>query len=168
MPVDVAQIRYGRPDDAAALAATHEEAWRGAYQGIIPHVALERMIARRGPGWWRKALIKRTPLIVLDFEGEAAGYATFGRSRTRATPYQGEVFELYVRPVYQGLGLGKRLFRGARRRLGDMGHRGTVVWALADNDAGCTFYLELGGKPVAEGVENFGHNALRKVAFAWP
>lgn len=168
MTVDVAQIRYGKPDDAGSLASTHEEAWRGAYQGLIPHLSLERMIARRGPAWWQRALARRTPMVVLDFDGEAAGYATFGKSRMGQAPYQGEVFELYVRPVYQGLGLGHRLFRGARRRLNDMGLRGTIVWALADNEAACNFYLELGGKPFAEGSETFGDKALRKVAFAWP
>ena len=37
MPVDVAHVRPARLKDAAALAAAYEEAWRNAYQGIIPH-----------------------------------------------------------------------------------------------------------------------------------
>jgi hypothetical protein len=38
MPVDVAHIRPARLKDATALAAAYEEAWRSAYQGIIPHI----------------------------------------------------------------------------------------------------------------------------------
>ena len=114
MSVDVAHIRPARPKDASSLAAAYEEAWRGAYQGIIPHLSLERMLARRGLRWWESALRKRTPLLVLDFGGEAAGYVTYGRCRLGRTPFQGEIFELYLHPIYQGLGLGEKLFDGAR------------------------------------------------------
>ena len=117
MPVESVHIRPARPKDASALADAYEEAWRGAYQGIIPHLSLERMIARRGLRWWKSALRKRTPLLVLDFGGEAAGYVTYGRCRLGRTPFQGEIFELYLHPIYQGLGLGEKLFDGARIRL---------------------------------------------------
>lgn len=167
MPVDVVQIRPARLKDAPSLAAAYEEAWRGAYQGVIPHLSLQRMLARRGLGWWESAVRRRTPLLVLDFDGEAAGYVTFGRCRLGRAPYQGEIFELYLHPTYQGLGLGTKLFGGARARLAELRLRGLLVWALADNDAACSFYLRLGGKPVAEGAESFGEISLRKVAFAW-
>jgi GNAT superfamily N-acetyltransferase len=167
MSVDVAHIRPARPKDAPALASAYEEAWRGAYQGIIPHIPLERMIARRSLRWWQQTLHKRTPMLVLDFRGEAAGYVTFGRCRMARSPYQGEVFELYLHPTYQGLGLGTKLFEAARLRLGEMRVKGLLVWALADNEAACGFYLRQGGKPVAEGAESFGDSTLRKIAFAW-
>src|SRR5688500_18521117 len=114
MTVDVVQIRQARLKDAPALAAAYEEAWRNAYQGIIPHLSLQRMLAKRGLRWWEGALRKRTPLLVLDFGGEAAGYVTFGRSRLGRSPFQGEIFELYLHPIYQGLGFGEKLFEGAR------------------------------------------------------
>jgi len=167
MSVDVAHIRPARPKDAPALASAYEEAWRGAYQGIIPHLSLERMLARRSLRWWQQSLHKRAPLLVLDFRGEAAGYVTFGRCRLSRTPYQGEIFELYLHPTYQGLGLGTKLFDGARLRLGEMRIKGLLVWALADNEAACDFYLSQGGKPIAEGAESFGEASLRKIAFAW-
>jgi ribosomal protein S18 acetylase RimI-like enzyme len=167
MPTNVIQVRAATRRDAPSLAALYAEAWRGAYRGIIPHLPLERMIARRGQAWWERALNERYPLLLLDFGGEPAGYATFGRSRLRHTPAQGEIFELYLHPVYQGLGLGRRLFGETRKRLLDRRYKDLVVWALADNDSACSFYLGLGGKPIAEGAERFDQVALRKVAFAW-
>jgi GNAT superfamily N-acetyltransferase len=167
MPVDVVQVRPAKLKDAPALAAAYEEAWRGAYQGVIPHLALERMIGRRGIRWWESALHKRTPLLVLDFGGEAAGYVTYGRCRLGRSTFQGEIFELYLHPIYQGFGLGQKLFDGARMRLAELRLKGLLVWALTDNEAACDFYLHLGGKPVAEGAESFGERSLRKVAFAW-
>jgi GNAT superfamily N-acetyltransferase len=167
MPTDVIQVRAPTRRDAPALAAVYAEAWRCAYRGIIPHLSLERMIARRGQAWWERALDERYPLLLLDFAGEAAGYATFGRSRLRRRPAQGEIFELYLHPVYQGLGLGRRLFGETRELLLERRLKGLVVWALADNDGACSFYLGLGGKPIAEGAECFGKVSLRKIAFAW-
>jgi ribosomal protein S18 acetylase RimI-like enzyme len=168
MPVNqIVQIRASRPRDASALAAVHEEAWRSAYQGIIPHLALERMIAKKGPGWWETALRQRAPLLVLDFGGETAGYVTYGRSRLGRRAFQGEIFELYLHPIYRGLGFGEHLFDAARCRLAQLRLKGLIVWALADNDSACAFYFGLGGKPVAGGNENFGDVSLRKVAFAW-
>ncbi|MGI8853577.1 MAG: GNAT family N-acetyltransferase [Methyloceanibacter sp.] len=167
MTVDVVHIRPARSKDATALASAYEEAWRSAYQGIIPHISLQRMIAKRGLGWWEGALRRKSPLLVLDFGGEAAGYVTFGRSRLARSQFQGEIFELYLHPVYQGLGLGEKLFDSARMRLAELRLKGLLVWALTDNDSACAFYLRLGGKPIAEGAERFGEVSLRKVAFAW-
>jgi len=167
MDTKVAQIRPGRASDAVKLAEVYTEAWRVAYQGIIPHLPLERMLARRGMGWWDSALGPSKPLLVLDFGGEPAGYATFGRSRIGRTPFQGEIFELYLHPIYQGLGFGERLFAAARKKLAERRLKGVVVWALADNEAACNFYRRLGGKAVAEGAERFGDVTLRKLAFAW-
>ena len=167
METNVAQIRSARPKDASALAEVYSEAWRGAYCGIIPHLALERMVARRGPRWWQSALEQPGSLLVLDFDGAPAGYVTYGRARGRRSRFQAEIFELYLHPIYQGLGFGEQLFDSARRRLTDQHLKGLVVWALADNDGACAFYLNLGGEPVAEGAERFGEVSLRKVAFAW-
>ena len=167
METDLVQIRPARLKDATALAEVYAEAWRGAYRGVIPHLSLERMIARRGLSWWQGALAERRPLLVLDFDGAASGYATYGRCRSGRTAFQGEIFELYLHPVYQGLGFGERLFERARKRLADLRLKGLMVWALSDNDGACAFYLSLGGKPVAEGAERFGEVSLRKVAFAW-
>ena len=72
METDVVHIRPARPKDASALAEVYAEAWRGAYRGIIPHLSLERMVARRGERWWKAALAERRPLLVLAFGCTAA------------------------------------------------------------------------------------------------
>ena len=41
-------IRKAEPRDAAAIADVHHSAWRGAYAGISPHKALNRMLSLRG------------------------------------------------------------------------------------------------------------------------
>ncbi len=36
------ETRPARPDDACALAETHDDSWRAAYQGLIPGPELEK------------------------------------------------------------------------------------------------------------------------------
>ena len=138
-----------------------------AYTGIIPYQALSRMIQRRNHAWWAKAIDRAASILVVDLAGDVVGYATLGRNRARQLRQQGELYELYLKPHCQGVGLGSRLLRAARLELERQGLFGTVVWALEDNEGALAFYWSMGGRDVAEGVEIFDHMALRKVAFVW-
>jgi ribosomal protein S18 acetylase RimI-like enzyme len=160
-------IRKAEPCDADAIAGVHHEAWQGAYAGIIPHRALNTMIGRRGTSWWENAIRRAASVLVIEMGDEVVGYATLGRNRARELPQEGEIYELYLRPEYQGLGLGSRLFAAARERLEAHGLSGLVVWALEENENALRFYEGAGGRDVAEGVEVFDAKALRKVAFVW-
>lgn len=160
-------IRRAEPRDAGAIADVHHEAWQSAYAGIIPYKALMTMINRRGTQWWANAIRRAASVLVIEIGGEIAGYATLGRNRTRELPQQGEIYELYLKPEYQGIGLGRRLFASAREKLADHGLGGLVVWALEENSNALAFYAGAGGRDVAEGVEVFDSKALRKVAFVW-
>jgi ribosomal protein S18 acetylase RimI-like enzyme len=163
----VISIRNARPADAEAIAEVHDAAWRDAYRGIIPGRELERMIARRGPRWWQAAISRGSRLVVLDFGGRIAGYASYGRNRVPAMPYSGEIFELYLAPEFQGLGMGRRLFEAARRDLNDHGYVSTLVWALADNERALDFYTRLGGKIIRRAEERFGDETRGRVAFGF-
>ncbi len=161
------EIRRAAPDDASAVAATHDDAWRTAYQGIIPGRELDRLIRRRGPEWWDGAIRKGSRISVLVFGETMAGYANYGRNRARSLCYDGEIYELYLRPEFQGLGFGRRLFTAAHRDLASSGLKSLVVWALSDNEPAIGFYQALGGQPIARSSEQFGDKVLDKTAFAW-
>jgi len=161
------EIRRAKPSDAPAVAETHDEAWRATYQGVIPGIELGKLINRRGPDWWQSAISKGSRISILAFGDKVAGYANFGRNRARSLFYDGEIYELYLRPEYQGLGFGRRLFTATRRDLAQSGLKSLVVWALSDNEPAVGFYRNLGGKAVARSSERFGERSLDKVAFAW-
>jgi len=161
------EIRRAKPSDAVAVAETHDDAWRVAYQGVIPSIELEKLINRRGPEWWDSAIRKGSRISILAFGDNVAGYANYGRNRARSLFYDGEIYELYLRPEYQGLGFGRRLFTAVRRDLVQSGLKSLVVWALSDNDPAVEFYRALGGKAIARSSERFGDRSLDKVAFAW-
>jgi GNAT superfamily N-acetyltransferase len=159
-------VRKGRPADTGALSQVFRESWQFAYRGIIPHVHLEGYIRQRTPEWWRSAIRSGDCPLVLDLDGKVVGYATFGAARHRG-PYQGEIYELYLDPIHQGLGLGEHLFEGCRHALDMRKAKGLIVWALLDNTAACDFYWRRGGRPVASAYTKFGDSKLEKVAFAW-
>jgi len=159
--------RWSTASDDSALAELHAAAWRYAYAGIIPGVTLARMISRRGPSWWGRMHERGFRALVLDCDATLAGYATLGRSRAPTLDPRGEIYELYVRPEYQGCGLGRSLFRDARARLRRRGLDGLLVWALADNEIACRFYRAMGGAECARGEDRFCGVPLERVGFAW-
>ncbi|MGY6708173.1 MAG: N-acetyltransferase family protein [Rhizobiaceae bacterium] len=160
-------IRKATPRDAEGIATVHYQAWAGAYSGIIPHKSLIGMLNRRGSKWWANVIGKAASVLVIEIGGEVVGYATLGRNRSRDLPQGGEIYELYLKPEYQGIGLGTKLFEAARERLAAHGLDGLVVWALEDNAGAMAFYAGAGGRDIAEGVEVFEQRALKKVAFVW-
>ncbi len=151
--------------DAAAISRVYDAAWREAYRGIIPGVQLERMVLRRGPTWWRRSLGRGRPVAVVDAGKRIVGYAGYGRARTASALADGEIDELYLLPEYQGVGLGRRLFRAVVNDLGDRVGKRVIVWSLADNERACRFYEGLGGRRVAQTTERIGDVPLTKIAF---
>jgi len=161
-------IRLSTRADSAALAALHRDAWHYAYRGIIPGVSLEKIIARRGLAWWERMRESGPRALVLEFDKRVVGYATFGPCRTRGLARRGEIHELYLRPEFQGVGFGRRLFDEARCQLRAHDFVGLVVWSLAENDLACRFYKALGGKERMRGYERIGGIRLEMIAFDWP
>ncbi|WP_029005622.1 GNAT family N-acetyltransferase [Azorhizobium doebereinerae] len=167
MTTGLIEIRRARPQDAPSVAEIHDAAWRTAYRGLIPGVELEKMVERRGPQWWQSAIRRGSRISVLLVGDDVAGYTNYGGNRAKSLPYGGEIYEIYLKPVYQGLGFGQRLFSAARRDLALAGLNGLVVWALAENRGAIGFYEALGGQPVAASTERFGGKTLDKTAFGW-
>ncbi|HZH50591.1 MAG TPA: GNAT family N-acetyltransferase [Microvirga sp.] len=158
-------IRQAKPSDAEALAKVFDASWREAYQGIIPGITLEKMLARRGLRWWRSTVTRGRPLAVLDIGQGVAGYASYGRCRDRSLPADGEIDELYLLPEYQGVGLGRRLFKAVCNDLRARELNRIVLWALADNERACDFYEGMGGKSIARVEERIGNTHLAKIAY---
>jgi len=159
-------VRDAKPADAPALAAVFVASWTNAYRGIIPHSNLEGIVRRRDVAWWRTQIRSGDTILVVETSGVIAGYASCGAARARGSQ-QGEIYELYLAPNYQGLGFGEHLFEACRYRLDDRRLKGLIVWALADNEGAISFYERRGGRKVARISERFGRTKLEKVALGW-
>lgn len=162
------KTRWSTSTDAGSLARIHGDAWRFAYAGLIPGLTLERMIAARGPHWWRAMHRAGGRALVHELDGSVVGYASIGPCRSSGFVQAGEIYELYLDPVCHGAGLGKQLFGEARRRLEARSLDGLIVWSLALNEIGCRFYRALGGRPEGRSHAGLGGVSLERIAFAWP
>lgn len=168
MGADLICIRTAMLRDAEAIASIQEESWRSAYQGVIPHLHLQRLLARQGGVWRRERLEAGEQALLLVLGDQPQGYASIGPARKGGALGAGEIYELYLRPALQGVGLGVRLFDAARAALERRGFEGLIVWALAENEKACQFYRNRGGRLVAAAPERYGDVVLSRVAFAWP
>ncbi len=161
-------IRAARAADAAGIAAVHDEAWRESYRGVIRGQILEKMIEARGPAWWQRAISARGGMLVLDFAGSVVGYTSFGPSRIRGDRFSGQIYELYLKPEFQGLGFGKKLFSAARQALsGPAGRGGVSVWALSANERAIAFYSRLGGFEIGRRSERIGPDVYETCGFGF-
>lgn len=168
MTTRTTSIRRAREADLGGLARVFDASWREAYRGIIPGVALERMISARTPVWWRAALNRGRPIAVVETGDSLIGYASYGRARSRTLGSDGEIDELYLLPEYQGVGLGRRLFRAVQNDLADHGLRRLGVWTLEDNIRAASFYESLGGQRGPMVPDRVAGVPLTKVGYIFP
>lgn len=159
-------VRNARPSDAPALARIFRESWRLAYTGILPGQHLEHEIQRRDATWWRRAIAAEHNLLVILHGEYIAGYATCGRARGGRRD-MGEIYELYLAPVYQGIGVGEYLFEACRATLDRLGLERLIVWALAENERARAFYVRCGGRPTRRACVRFGNAVNVRIAYEW-
>ena len=163
------EIRWSTAEDAEALARLRAASWRNAYAGILSRPAIERMISYRGASYWRRTGTAGGALVI-TLDGTVLGYAMMGldrRATEGGTRDAGEIFEIYLAPEAQGIGLGRRLFAAARAELRAAGFRRLRVWALAENEIGCRFYRALGGAERGRCRERIGEREIEKIGFHW-
>ncbi|MGE0254044.1 MAG: N-acetyltransferase family protein [Alphaproteobacteria bacterium] len=176
-PTATTHIRRATPDDAAAIAAIHVEAWRAAYAGMLPDRYLLGLAEGRQTRQWRHHVVARgeATLVAEDIRPlrggpGIVGFASCGPLRRAGVPadapWQGEVYTLYVAPDHQGHGHGGALLEACRARLARDGRAGVLVWVLAANPSRF-FYERMGGRRVAERTEPFAGARLPEIAYAW-
>lgn len=165
MSTRTTSIRRAREADLGGLSKVFDASWREAYRGIIPGVALERLISTRDRAWWRGALRRGRPIAVVETGELVVGYAAYGRTRSRSLGTEAEIDELYLLPEYQGVGLGRRLFRAVRNDLADHGLARLGVWSLEDNARASAFYEGLDGVAGPRVLDRVAGLPLPKVGF---
>lgn len=137
-------IREAAPEDYSEVAKIHVDVWRSAYKGILPDTLLENLsyenrLAMRES--WLQDPQRFSLLAVLD--GEMVGFCDGGPSRHRNYA-RGEIYAIYLRPIAQRSGIGRKLMESAQKCLKDLGLEEHVILALQANKTACQFYESLG------------------------
>lgn len=168
MTTELIDLRPAQTGDCEALAAIHNAAWLGAYRGLLNGVELQRQVSRRAATWWQGALSRGVQIKLLHVADEPAGYATFGTCRIKDIDAEGEIYELYLKPEYQGLGFGGTLFGTVRKDLAGQGLAGLAVQVLSDNHPACDFYRAMGGRFAAKSWYRSAGKRMGLSIYAWP
>lgn len=159
-------VRTAIPSDIAGIADIHVETWRDAYAGILPDRVLLRLSPRRHAAQWRHALVRDRVKVAVDGGHGAVGFGSAGRARSDTLPYAGEIYTLYVRPDFQGQGIGGTLLAALFGALLHDGIESAILWVLADNPARF-FYEAMGGKWAAVRDETLWGVTLPERGYAW-
>lgn len=159
-------IRRAGMQDAAQIARVFVQSWREAYRGIIPQDYLDQLSQASHERQWRRCFATGGWAFVAEWEQRIVGIASGGLSRVRRE-ITGEIYVLYVLRSCHGRGIGRALFDACHYELARCGHRGLMIWVLADNPAR-GFYERLGGKLAGEAQVAIGGARLREVSYAWP
>ena len=168
MNTELIDLRPATPEDCDALANIHSAAWLGAYRGLLNGVELQRLISRRTATWWRGALSRGVQIKLLHIADNPAGYATFGTCRLKNLQTEGEIYELYLRPEYQGLGFGRSLFTAVREELEAQKLFGLAIQVLSDNLPACAFYQAMKGRFTAKSWYHSAGKRMGLSIYTWP
>lgn len=140
-------IRRATPDDAAALAKLHIDAWRAAYRGLVPDAHLDGMDYERRTQRWRAGLAENTEETYLAEQDAAlVGILTLGACRDADVDPEttGEIWGIYLAPGCWRKGLGTLLCRYGESLLQARGYRSAALWVFAGNDRARRFYEAMG------------------------
>lgn len=165
-------IRPARLEDAATLARIYVETWRDTYAGVLPDEMLVNMSDVRHAAAWSHELSGNDRFgdtLAADAPNDGiVGLATVGATRRSPDSFidGGEVYRLYVRPGWQGRGIGRALMLASfdwmlARKLGV-----AMVWVVAQNPARF-FYERLGGIRLGEREEHLGGRVVQEIAYGW-
>ncbi|MGV3526814.1 MAG: GNAT family N-acetyltransferase [Candidatus Sericytochromatia bacterium] len=157
--------------DAAEIASVHVTSWQATYRGLLPDKLLNGLSVARRSQQWQTWIAEAAPDSI--WVGEAAsglaGFVIGGPERSGQAHFEGEIQAIYLRPDFQGLGLGKALFQHMQQRLCEQGRRHQLVWVLTGNQRASQFYARQGGQPTLQRQVQIGEPpvTVNETGYTW-
>jgi GNAT superfamily N-acetyltransferase len=123
------KIREARQGDAAAMARVIVDSYRSAHRDHIPEESLMRFSYEESERNWARTLRKLDEsdesreciYVAEDDAGDLIGVAMGGPERSNHPSYTGEIYILYLLPVYHRQGIGRQLTWQVVKRLVEQG-----------------------------------------------
>lgn len=140
------KIRPAVPEDAAEIARINHDTWIQTYKGILDDATIRARSLEEQVQLWQQQLGTLTPSerrFVAEVDGMIVGYAGGGRNPDANSPFEAELFGIYVLADYQKKGLGQALVRELAAWLTVKGHTSMLVWIMQANPFK-RFYEKLG------------------------
>jgi GNAT superfamily N-acetyltransferase len=163
-------IREAEPSDAAQIAQVNFETWRSTYTGILAPEHLEARSLEEQVKLWQETLSTLSPsskrFVALSGR-DVIGYSGGGRNPDSRSPFQSELFGIYVLKAFQGQGLGQQLTRVLAHWLLAQGNGSMQVWVMEKNPYR-RFYEKIGGELLDQSRDlDYGGTRLTVVSYGW-
>ena len=135
-------IRGGTGADSRAMGRVYCEAWKAAYDGILPGGFLDSLTPETAAP--PPDRVNPENSLVYEENGVVVGLVNFGESRDEETAGMAEIRSIYVLPGAWKKGVGRELFEAAAEKLHSAGYEKMFLWVLSDNSRARGFYERMG------------------------
>lgn len=163
------EIRDARIDDIEKMCMVNAYSWLTTYKDILPRYILEERLKALDTRIknTKKDLIEHPDHIKLValFDDLIVGMSYAGISETKKYPNIGEIYNLYILKEYQHLGIGKKMFYEAVKRLVYSGFNEMIIKCIKDNPS-CFFYEKIGGVKIGEDIASiYGYEVMENIYY---
>ncbi|CAG7658341.1 GNAT family N-acetyltransferase [Paenibacillus allorhizosphaerae] len=161
------EIRWAQLDDIQELGFVHSEAYRNAYQGIIPDEYLNQVTPKVREEYFYRALTQgeeRVAIAVID-KKTVGCMVLKSCSDDDLQSHSGEIAAIYLLKKHRGIGLGEMLLKWGIEKLKAIGCTKVVVWVLRENLNAIRFYERQGF--VRDGAERLINRGKELIQFRY-
>lgn len=140
------EIRWVQQEDIQELGFAYSEAYRNAYQGIVPDEYLAQITPQVKEAYFHTLLTQervRAAIALMD-ERIAGCMVLTTRSDDDLHSRSGEITAIYLLQEYRGNGLGKKLLEWGIEKLKAFACPTVAIWVLRENSGAIRFYEKQG------------------------
>lgn len=154
-------------DNLMDVAILYVDSWQQTYQHLLPQTYLDTLNTQDALNKWTSFLqhIIEKPTIygTYDCNGKLLGFVAL----RNVTPYQGEVYALYLASETKGQGLGRTLVEQAKSHFIAEGCHEMLIWVMKANQPAVQFYQHLGGQLIQNRMSEFDDVLVEDEAYRW-
>ncbi|MEV5026701.1 GNAT family N-acetyltransferase [Paenibacillus sp. LPE1-1-1.1] len=161
------EIRWAQLEDIQELGLVHSEAYRNAYQGIIPDEYLNQVTPNVREEYFHTVLTQGEELVAIALiDKKTVGCIVLKAcSDDDIQSHSGEITAIYLLQKYRGIGLGKTLLKWGIERLKAFGCTTVAIWVLRENHNAIRFYEKQGF--VRDGAERLISRGKELIQFRY-
>ena len=143
-------IRSATSADIPIIAKIHIESSRIGYRGILPDEMLDKLDLKARVLLWNERFASfgsESRVWIAEITGQASGFCTTGPIASRNDKSSAEVYEiysLYSRPKYWGMGVGQKLLEWSINDLRSRKVKRIILWTMLRNLRAQRLYKAMG------------------------
>lgn len=161
-------FRTGVLSDVPEVSRVYVESVRCSFECVYPEAYLSGLSAKQRESTARARFEIQNYMLCLaeTARGRLIGFADSGQPVIDGVGYDRQIYSIYLLPEYQGLGVGRDLFRRCVSAIMETGGRSLCLDTIEASPYR-RFYDKLGGIRIGDGVHRFGDIEMPTVIYGW-